>query len=146
MKTSLFQDIDLFKKRKFIYLSYWVIRLGMAITFILSGARKLPGIKFTNLPLDNPVGLYFEAMYTTGFYWNFIGYFQILIGLLLIFNRFVVLSILLMMPVTFNIFLISWSLNMMGTPIITSLMLLANSFLMFWHRKNYKAILEKPIV
>ena len=117
----------------------------MGITFILSGTKKLPGVKFTALPIDNPVGSYFNAMYETGFYWNFIGYFQILIGVFIFFNRFVVISSLFMMPVTINIFLVSIALNMRGTPIITTAMVLGNLFLLLWHFKNYRTLFVRPI-
>ncbi len=137
--------IDRFKKYKISRFVYWCARFGMGITFILSGIRKFPGIKFTTLPIDNPVGFYFEAMHSTGFYWNFIGYFQILIGLLIFFNRFVVLSSLLMMPVTINIFLVSIALKMTGTPIITSAMLCGNLLLLTWHLKNYTGLFKYPI-
>lgn len=124
---------------------YWCIRVGMGLTFIISGIRKLPGIKFTALPNENPVGAYFNAMHETGFYWNFIGYFQIVIGFLIFLNRFVVISSLLMMPVTVNIFLLSIALHMKGTPIITTAMLLGNTFLLIWHFKNYKPLFERAI-
>jgi uncharacterized membrane protein YphA (DoxX/SURF4 family) len=124
---------------------YWCVRVGLGLTFITSGIRKLPGIKFTQLPLDNPVGSYFNAMYETGFYWNFIGYFQIVIGFLVFFNRFVVLSSLLMMPVTINIFLISVSLRMTGTPFITSAMVLGNTFMLLWHYENYLPLVQRSV-
>lgn len=116
----------------------------MGLTFIISGLRKLPGVKFTELPIDDPVGSYFNAMHETGFYWNFIGYFQIVIGIMIFFNRFVVISSLLMMPVTLNIFLISIALNMKGTPIITSLMVAGNLILLMWHYENYRSVFQKP--
>ncbi|MBC2838578.1 DoxX family membrane protein [Robiginitalea sp. SC105] len=124
---------------------YWCIRAGMGLTFVLSGIRKLPGVRFTQLPEENPVGLYFSVMHDLGFYWNFIGYFQIAIGILIFFNRFVVLSSLLMMPVTVNIFFVSVALNMRGTPIITSAMVLGNLFLLLWHHKNYRHLFGKPL-
>lgn len=123
---------------------YWALRIGMGITFIISGLRKMPGILFTTLPDTNPVGAYFKAMHDTGFYWNAIGYFQILIGILVFFNRSVVVSSLLMMPVTVNIFLVSVALHMTGTPIITTLMLLGNLILLLWHHENYIKLLQKP--
>lgn len=132
-------------KNKGLTCIYWCARIGMGITFIISGIRKLPGIKFTALPLDNPVGAYFNAMYETGLYWNFIGVFQITVGLLIFLQRFVVLSSLLMMPVTLNIFLVSIALQMKGTPIITSAMMLGNAFLLFWHFKNYRTLFIKPL-
>lgn len=133
------------KQKKILIYLYWCTRIGMGLTYILSGIRKLPGIKFTALPMDNPVGAYFNAMYDTGYYWNFIGCFQIAIGVLVFFNRAVVISSLLMMPVTVNIFLVSIALNMRGTPVITTAMLFGNLLLLFWHIKNYKTLFMKPL-
>lgn len=133
------------KKKGAIKVFYWVVRAGMGLTFIISGLRKWPGVQFTALPVENPVGAYFQAMHETGFYWHFIGYFQIALGLLIFLNRFVALSSLLMMPVTVNIFLVSVSLHMTGTPIITSAMLLGNAFLLYWHFPNYRSIFQKPL-
>ena len=132
------RDLFIFK------LFYWGLRIGMGLTFIASGARKMPGVKFTILTTDDPVGAYFHAMHETGFYWNFIGYFQILIGILIFFNRSVISAILLMMPVTINIFLVSVALNMRGTPIITALMVVGNLFLLLWHYENYLSLLQRP--
>ena len=97
--------LKILKNNRAIRVCYWLVRIGMGLTFIISGLRKWPGVKFTTLPVDNPVGAYFHAMHETGFYWNFIGYFQIALGVLIFLNRFVALSSLLMMPVTVNIFL-----------------------------------------
>ncbi|MCB0635946.1 MAG: DoxX family membrane protein [Lewinella sp.] len=124
---------------------YWTARIGLGLTFIASGIRKLPGVHFTLLPESDPVGAYFAAMEATGFYWHFIGYFQILVGLLTCFNRTVITALVLMMPVTVNIFLISVTLHMRGTPIITGLMLLGNLYLLFWHYPNYRTLLQRPI-
>lgn len=132
------------RKMKLFKVFYWGTRILMALGFITSGIRKLPGVKFTILSTDNPVGAYFQAMYDTGFYWNFIGYFQIVVGIMLLINRFKVLAPVLMMPVTVNIWLISLALNMRGTPMITSLMVLGNVFLMVWHCEHYLPILQKP--
>lgn len=138
------KTIETLKEIYLVKTFYWCLRAGMGLTFVLSGIRKLPGHKFTALPIENPIGFYFEAMHSTGFYWHFIGGFQLLIGILIFFNRFVVASTLLMMPVTVNIFLVSIALNMSGTPLITSLMVLGNVFLLLYHHKNYRPILDKP--
>ncbi|PQJ79862.1 hypothetical protein [Polaribacter porphyrae] len=112
--------IENIKKQKIFKMLYIFTKLIMGFAFIISGIRKLPEVQFTILSsTDNPVGAYFYAMEQTGFYWNFIGYFQILIGILIWFNRTTVASAVLMMPVTINIFLISIALNMRGTPVIT---------------------------
>jgi hypothetical protein len=137
--------IDTIRTRLFFKLFYLCVRTGMGLTFIISGIRKMPGIDFTALPLDNPVGAYFHAMHETGFYWHFIGYFQIAIGMLVFFNRYVVLSGMLMMPVTVNIFLISVSLGMTGTPYITTVMVAGNLFLMLWHYENFMPVVRRPV-
>ena len=138
-------SIDNLKTKPILTYVYWTAKIGMGLTFIIPGIRKCPGIKFTILTNDNPVGSYFNAMYETGFYWNFIGYFQIIIGVLVFFNRFVVLSSILMIPVTINIFIISVGLHMKGTPVITSAMVLGNLYLLLWHYRNYKTIFMRPL-
>ncbi|MEM6725726.1 MAG: DoxX family membrane protein [Bacteroidota bacterium] len=142
--NAFFTMINRLRRFRFFKLTYWGVRIGLALAFILSGIRKLPGVKFTILPKEDPVGAFFHVMHESGFYWNFIGYFQIGIGLLLFVNRYLPLLYLLMMPVTVNIFLVSVSLNMRGTPIITSLMLLGNIFLMLWHYEHYLQVLNRP--
>lgn len=129
--------IDSVKSYRIFRVFYWFLKIAMGLTFISSGLRKMPGVKFTQLPIENPVGLFFEGMYVTGFYWNFIGYFQIAAGILLMTPWLKRLSPLLIFPVTLNIFLVSVSLNMTGTPVITSLMVLANLYLIIWHWQSY---------
>jgi len=132
-----YKFIDISRQKLLYKIAYWTARYGLGLTFIISGIRKLPGVLFTILPVDNPVGAYFHAMHETGFYWNFIGYFQIAVGVLIFFNHFSALASLLMMPVTVNIFLISVSLHMSGTPVITSLMLLGNTYLLLWNYQKF---------
>jgi len=130
------------KKYRFTRIVYWFLKITLGLTFIVSGIRKLPTVKFTTIPISDPIGLFFEGMYATGFYWNFIGYYQIVIGLALMTKWFKALTPMLIFPVTLNIFLVSLSLHMRGTPIITSLMVLGNLYLLFWHIKSYSHLLK----
>jgi hypothetical protein len=139
---ALINFIDRIRGNRFFRIFYWFLKITMGLTFITSGIRKLPGVKFTILPIDNPVGLFFEGMYTAGFYWNFIGFYQIITGILLMTPWLKRLSPLLIFPVTLNIFLVSVALDMKGTPFITSLMLLANLFLILWHLKSYTPLFK----
>lgn len=123
--------------KKFLF---WASRYSLGLAFVISGFRKLPGVKFTLLPIDNPVGLFFEGMYAAGFYWNFIGIYQISVGLLLFTTFLPRLTPLLSFPVTVNIFLISVGLQMTGTPFITFFMLLANLYLIIHNWEFYREI------
>lgn len=62
-KFFLWKIIDLMQTKKFFRFIYIFSRISMGVTFILSGIRKFPGLRFTILGTDNPVGLYFEAMH-----------------------------------------------------------------------------------
>lgn len=142
--SSLIESLAALRTHLWAKIAYRGLRMSMGLTFIISGIRKLPGVKFTQLPVDHPVGAYFQAMYDTGMYWHFISYFQIILGVSIFFNRFAPLTSLLMMPVTVNIWLISIALHMRGTPLITTLMLLGNVALMLWHYEQYLGILRRP--
>ena len=141
---SLFNLIDRLRTLNPVRWLYHAVRFGMGFTFIASGMRKLPGVRFTILPETDPVGAFFQAMYETGIYWHSIAYFQIAIGLLVFFSRTTILGSLLMMPITWNIFMVSVALNMRGTPVITATMLLGNIFLLLWNYENYLSLLRRP--
>jgi hypothetical protein len=131
------------KRFRYLKYLYWASSLSLGVGFVLSGLRKMPGIKFTQLPISNPVGLFFEGMYATGAYWNFIGYYQIVVGIVLISPWYRKISPLLALPVTVNIFGVSIGLGMQGTPVITALMLLANLFLIVWQWKTYRPLFKR---
>ena len=134
--------IEKIKSQRIFIVFYWFLKVTLGLTFIASGLRKMPGVKFTTIPIENPIGLFFEGMYATGFYWNFIGYYQIIVGLILMTKWWKSLTPLLLFPVAINIFLVSISLNMRGTPIITACMVLGNLFLILWHLKSYVHLLK----
>ncbi|MEJ6792254.1 MAG: DoxX family membrane protein [Lacinutrix sp.] len=74
-------------KLKLFKIFTWFMRVLLAIAFIPSGFTKLLGNRFTLLPMDNTIGFFFEALFRTGFYWNFLGFMQHLVALLLIIPR-----------------------------------------------------------
>lgn len=120
----------------------WGVRVLLSIAFIPSGLTKLLGNRFTLLDLDHPVGFFFEAMYLTGWYWNFIGLMQLLVAILILIPRTTFAAALLLFPIIINIFFITLSMNFTGTPYITGLMLLANIYLLFWDYKKSKFIIN----
>ena len=118
--------------------NYWLgwftvmTRVLLAIGFVPSGLTKLLGNRFTLLDLDNPIGFFFEAIYQTGIYWQFIGFAQLTAAILLLIPRTATLGAVLYFPIILNIFLITVSLNFTGTPFITGHMLLASIYLLCW--------------
>ncbi len=93
---------------------------------------KLLGERFTLIDVTNPVGYFFEAMYQTGFYWNFLGLAQLFAAVLLMSQRFATLGVFIFSGIMVNIWLITISVGFKGTWVITSLMMLAVIYLVAW--------------
>lgn len=119
-------------------------RILLALGFTPSGLTKLLGNRFTLLGPDSPVGYFFDALYKSGFYWNFIGLGQLLAAMLLLIPRTATLGALIYFPIILNIFLITISMHFTGTPFITGLMLLGSLYLLCWDYDKLKYIFTPP--
>jgi uncharacterized membrane protein YphA (DoxX/SURF4 family) len=95
------------------------------------GISKTYGNRFTRISTDNPIGYFFEALYQSGFYWNFLGLAQITAGILLMTQRYAKLGALMFLTILTNIWIITISLSFKGTWIITSLMMIAVLILVY---------------
>ena len=128
--------------KKVFVLFTWMTRILLALAFIPSGLKKLLGEQFTILGIDTPVGFFFEALYQAGWYWNFLGFMQLLVALLLLIPRTTLFAALLYLPIIINILVIVTAMHFKGTPIIAGLMLLGNIYLLFWDYKKVKQIVS----
>lgn len=115
--------------------NHWVIihlRYLVGFAFFPSGLVKLLGERFTRISTDHPIGYFFEALYQSGFYWNFLGLAQVTAGVLLMTQRFATLGALMFLAILTNIWIITISLSFTGTWMITSLMMIAVLILIIW--------------
>lgn len=115
-------------------------RVTLALGFIPSGIVKIMGERFTGLPSNHPLGHYFDALYQTGPYYTFIGVGQLLIALLLLIPRTALLGAMMYFPIILNICVLAYATRFEGTR-ITTLMLLANLYLLCWDYDRIKYIL-----
>lgn len=130
-------------RRKVIFKIFtWVIRILLAAAFIPSGLKKLLGLRFTSLGTETEIGFFFEALYRSGWYWNFLGFMQLASAVLLIIPRTTTIGSLLYLPLAINIFCIVTSIGLSGTPIIAGLMVLGNVYLLFWDMPRMVALGE----
>ena len=118
-----------------------ISRILLALAFIPTGMVKLLGQRFTLMSPDTAVGGFFEAMYQTGFYWNFLGLAQVMAGVLLLLPWTATLGAAVTFPLVLNIFLVTVSVGFRGTPFVTGGMLLAATFLVCWDYHRLKAII-----
>ena len=123
----------------FLYFAVFC-RVALALGFIPSGIVKVSGERFTGLPSNHPLGHYFDALYQTGYYYTFIGVAQLVIAALLLIPRTALLGAILYFPLILNICILAYATRFEGTR-ITTLMLLANLFLLCWDYDRLKHIL-----
>lgn len=116
-------------------------RILLAIGFIPTGMVKLLGYRFTTLSTQTEVGAFFEVLYQSGLYWQFLGFIQILAGLLVLIPAASALGALLFLGIMMNIFMITLSYDFAFTPIITSQMLLASVWLIMWDYDRFRSLL-----
>ena len=107
-------------------------RILLAMAFIPTGMVKVMGRRFTEIPIENPIGFFFEGMYRSGPFWHFIGGVQVLAAVLLLIPRTAVLGALLFAPIAISILLITIGLDFGGTVFITSGMMLSVTYLICW--------------
>lgn len=116
-------------------------RILLAVAFIPTGLVKVLNQRFTALPVDHPVGAFFEALYQTGAYWQFLGWSQVIAGVLLLVPATATLGALLFLAIAVNIVVITVSMDFGGTPVVTVLMLGAVLGLVAWDYHRWKRVL-----
>lgn len=127
-------------KNRFLQLFTIFTRLVLAIGFIPPSIPKILHRPFTILPDSNPVGHYFNALYQTGFYYEFLGWTQIIAAVLLLFPRTAHLGALMFFPIIINITVLTNSVGFVGTWLITILMSVAALYLVCWDYDRIKPI------
>src|SRR6478672_4643093 len=116
-------------------------RVILAVGFIPPSIKKILHKPFTVLPDSNPVGHYFNALYQTGFYYEFIGWSQIIAAVLLLLPRTAHIGTLMFLPIIVNIAALSCSVGFKGTWLLTIFMNLAAVWLTAWEYDRLKPIL-----
>jgi uncharacterized membrane protein YphA (DoxX/SURF4 family) len=128
--------------------NHWLVRFTaltrilIAVGFLPSGLTKIRGARFTSLGLDTSVGFFFEAFYRNPLWYHVVGWAQVVAAILLLMPRTAHLGAMLFFPIIFNIWLVTVGIQFQGTWVITSLMLLANLWLLAWEYDRIAPLLE----
>lgn len=127
-------------RRRWTQLFTVFVRILLACGFIPPSIPKIMHKPFTVLPDSNPVGHYFNALYQTGFYYEFIGWAQLTAALLLLFPRTAHFGALMFLPIIANVAVLTTSVGFKGTWILTIFMCLAAAWLVAWEYDRLKPI------
>lgn len=131
-----------------IYLRYLI---GGAFVIAAFGMGKVRGKANLLNSLDSPIEQlapmqqFFRVMVDSGLYWQFIGWSQILAGVLLMTQKFARLGALMFFVLILNILVITMSYGFTGTPIVTGLMLIAVVYLLVWDLPAYLPLIQNKV-
>jgi hypothetical protein len=116
-------------------------RVLLAIGFVPPGITKIRNVRFTTLPLESPVGFFFEAFYRNTLWYQTVGWAQVIAALLLLWPRTAALGAVLYLPIIVNITLVTIGVGFTGTPVITVLMTLAALWLVCWEYDAWRGLM-----
>ena len=145
--------IDRWKQKGFLQIFTIYLRYLIGGAFIMAafGMGKLDGTSnlmgSMSAPIQDlaPIQQFFRVMTDSGLYWKFIGWSQILAGVLLMSQRLARIGALMFFVIILNIFVITVAYEFTGTPIVTGLMLLATIYLLVWDVRSFLPLLiEMP--
>lgn len=133
---------------------WWLLLVVVYTRYLLGGAFvfasliKIKGHRFAlppdaSAPLHSPERL-FETLYQSGLYWQFLGFAQLVAGLLLLTQRYALLGALLFLPIIANVYVITISYDFGYTSVITGAMLLATVGLLGWDWPRLRVVVNQP--
>jgi hypothetical protein len=128
-----------------IYLRYLI---GSAFVFAAFGMGKI--IPFFDKSVigqgdpNSPLTHAFSSFIHSELYWSFIGWSQLIAGILLVTQRFARFGIMIYLPIIANIFMLTYSYHFQGTDIVTGLMLLAALYLALWEGDKLQYLFIEP--
>ena len=120
-----------------------VVRVLLALAFTPSGLVKVLGHRFTLLPVTDPVGYFFDALYQAQGYYRFIGFCQLIAAGLLLFPSTATMGAVIYFPIILNIFVITLSVDFGNTRFITGAMALGCLYLLLWDYDRWKNLLPR---
>ena len=115
-----------------------IVRIVLALVLIAFGANKL--YSFIPLPQPSPEAADFlSSLAATGYVLTIIAIFEILIGLMLLFKKWVPFALVLLVPLSLNILLFHLFLDVpsIGSAI---LVVVLNAIFIYKHRRKYSPL------
>ncbi|HET8803076.1 MAG TPA: DoxX protein [Aequorivita sp.] len=117
-----------------------ILRIILGLGLLFFGLSKL--IDFNIMPTHIYTGeaaIFIDSLSDTGYILKVIGIFEILIGLLLLFNKWVPFALLLLAPISVNILLFHLFLDIPGL-IVALVVVVLNAILIYKHWKVYRPL------
>lgn len=117
-----------------------LIRLFLGYIFASAGLCKLTGGNFGQL-IGPPWLIEELAKYQLKFFAEFIAFSQVLVGLLVMSQRYSVLGLITLMPINVSILIVTISQNWKGTPYVDAVLVALNVLALLYEWKTLKFLL-----
>lgn len=118
-----------------------VVRYLMGLIFLIFGLNGFLNFLPTP-PMEGDLGTFMGGLMASGYFFPFLKATEVIAGLLLLSGFYVPLAIAVLGPITLNIFFVHAAMEPSGLP-IAIFVFLANLFLAYAYRENFKGIFAK---
>lgn len=117
-----------------------VARIILGLVLVVFGLNKF--LQFMPFPpMPEAAGAFMGALMATGYMMVIVAVVEIVVGLMLLTNKYVALSLLLLAPISVNIIAFHLFLDIAGTG-GAALVTILNVFLLFANKDKYSSILS----
>jgi putative oxidoreductase len=117
-----------------------VSRILLGLLFVVFGLNGFLNFIPQGAPPEGAAGAFLGGLAQTGYFFPFLKGLEVIIGLMLLSNRFVPLALVLLMPINLNIFLFHLFLGP-ETMLMSVVLMTLNIFLAWVYRDNYRSLL-----
>ena len=119
-----------------------ILRVILAIILIFFGLNKFIDFSFMPLPeLPDQAANFMSSLSASGYVLIIVGVFEVLIGLLLLFKKWVPFALLVLVPISLNILLFHLFLDI--PHILPAIIIVAiNAILIYKYWKSYRPLFQ----
>jgi uncharacterized membrane protein YphA (DoxX/SURF4 family) len=130
------------REKRWINLFIVNLRILLGFAFVPAGLKKVLDQPFTDPQNTGPFHEFMQAFHATGFFYQFVGFVQLTVAILLMTQRFSTLGALMALPIFVTIAVLCWSTGAIFTAIMVTLMLLGTITLVLWDHDKWRGVLD----
>ena len=117
-----------------------IVRIVLGLALVIFGANMIHHF----IPMDQPdmnteAGKFMYSLGATGYIFPVVGFFEVIIGIMLLLKKWVAFALILLAPISINILLFHLFLDIPGLS-IAMVIVIFNSILIFKHWQQYKPL------
>jgi uncharacterized membrane protein YphA (DoxX/SURF4 family) len=117
-----------------------ILRIILGLGLLFFGLSKLFNFNFMPMHIyTGDAAIFIDSLSNTGYILKVVGTFEVLIGLLLVINKWVSFALILLAPISVNIFLFHLFMDTPGL-ILAMVVIVLNAILIYKHWKVYRPL------